>query len=208
MRAFFVVALQPDAAVSRAGADVSGRVRWVIVRFRMRPDSAVSTVRFDERTVVFQTADMKHADLIEAIRMAYPQIWFACHIEHRTRGQDRGTGLTDREAGLLAHVGGGQRAGDLAAHLGIGKAALSQHLKSLTARGLIATRIDPADRRQKIIELTKRGRAAAGDGLSLDASRLGQLLDQIPVDERGAAVAGLERLAEAARCMRSEEGAS
>ncbi len=151
---------------------------------------------------------MTHADLIHAIRMAYSQIWFACHIEHRTRGVDRGTGLTDREAGLLAHIGSGQRAGKLARHLGIGKAALSQHLKSLSARGLITARMDPNDRRQKIVELTDEGRMAAADGSPLNADRLQQLLDLIPVVEREAAVAGLQRLAEAARRMRSgEEGA-
>lgn len=148
---------------------------------------------------------MTHADLIHAIRTAYPQIWFACHIEHRTRGQDRGTGLTDREAGLLAHVGSGRHASALAGHLGIGKAALSQHLKSLTARGLIATRPDPLDRRQKIVALTEAGRAAAGEGSPLDGDRLRQLLDFIPPEERQAAVAGLERLAEAARRMRAGE---
>ena len=151
---------------------------------------------------------MTHADLTHAIQMAYPQIWFACHIEHRTRGQDRGTGLTDREAGLLAHVGSGRRAGELAAHLGIGKAALSQHLKSLTARGLIATRIDPTDRRHKIVELTEAGRSAAGSGSPLDGERLRRLLDLIPVEQRQAAVAGLECLAEAARRLRTGEGAS
>lgn len=149
---------------------------------------------------------MKRIDQIEAIRLAYPQIWFACHIEHRTRGQDRGTGLTDREAGLLAHVGDGAHAGALARHLGIGKAALSQHLKSLSARGLVATRVDPADRRHKLVELTAEGRAAATAGSPLDADRLRQLLDLIPVEEREAAVAGLQCLAQAARKLRSGGG--
>lgn len=163
----------------------------------------IRTVHFDERTNALQTWHMKHADLVHAIRIAYPQIWFACHIEHRTRKQDRGTGLTDREAGLLAHVGNGRNAGELAAHLGIGKAALSQHLKSLAERGLIIARVDAADRRQKIVELTPEGRATVDEGSPLDGDRLQQLLDLIPVDERQTAVTGLERLAEAARRLRT-----
>ncbi|MBP6216884.1 MAG: hypothetical protein KA391_05830 [Luteimonas sp.] len=38
---------------------------------------------------------MDHDALIEAIQLAYPQLWFACHVEHRTRRHGR---LTDREA--------------------------------------------------------------------------------------------------------------
>lgn len=149
---------------------------------------------------------MKYAALIHAIQMAYPQIWFSCHVEHRTRGEDRGTGLTDREAAVLAHFGNGARAGTLAKHLGIGKAAMSQHVKALSERGLVTTRVDPNDRRHKVVELTEAGRRAATDGSPLDSGRLEGLLDLVPSSEREAAVAGLERLAEAAKLMQKRSG--
>ncbi len=162
-------------------------------------------VRFDERFPDVQTADMKDLDLVRSIQMAYPKIWFACHVEHRTRRQDRGKGLTDREAGLLAHISSGQHASSLAKHLGIGKAALSQHLKNLTSLGLITARYDPADRRQKIVELTDSCRSIVGESSVLDTERLRKLLEKIPEEKRDMAVAGLELLADAASRMRVDK---
>lgn len=168
--------------------DEGGLSRWI--------------VRFDERSNRFHTLPMSDDTLIRAIQAAYPQIWFACHVEHRTRREDRGTGLTDREAGILAHVGQGERASTLAKHLGIGKPALSQHLKELTQRGWLHARPDPTDGRRKIVELTELGRQAVSERSPLDSARLGELLALMPEQERVAAVAGLQSLAQAARLMR------
>lgn len=151
---------------------------------------------------------MNSKALIHAIQLAYPQIWFACHIEHRTRGRDRGTGLTDRDAGILAHVGAGAGTGvtatALAEHLGIGKPALSQHLKRLQELELLGIRVDPGDRRQRLVELTATGRAAMSSRSPLDENRLGQLLELIPDRDRLGAVEGLQRLAEAARRLQHQ----
>jgi hypothetical protein len=45
---------------------------------------------------------MTDPDVLAVIRF-YPQIYLACHVEHRSRSQSP-TGLTAREAGILAHV--------------------------------------------------------------------------------------------------------
>jgi len=152
---------------------------------------------------------MKYRALIDAVRLAYPQIWFACHVEHRTRGQDRETGLTDREAGILAHVGvataGGCPATTLAQHLGIGKSAVSQHLKRLKSLGFISISVAQHDRRQRLVMLTAAGRRAVADASPLDGQRLEQLLALIPTQERAQSVRGLQILADAARRLRAKD---
>jgi len=135
---------------------------------------------------------------VRAIQRAYPQIWFACHVEHRTRhGAD---GLTDRDAGILAHLDAqpSQRASELARHLGIGRPALSAQLKRLLSLGLIVQ--EPGkDARERLIRLTGAGEQAVSAKSPLDADRVAALLRGLTPQERKHAVAGLELLAQAAR---------
>jgi DNA-binding MarR family transcriptional regulator len=163
-------------------------------------------VRFDERSIHDETGHMNTLDkasLVEAIQRAYPRLWFACHIEHRTRGQPHDSGLTDREGGILAHIAdeadAGATAAQLADHLGIGKAALSQHLKRLQQLGMIDSQTADDDRRRKSIHLTAAGRRAVSANSPLDAGRLRRLLDTMSIEDAASAVRGLQRLAEAAR---------
>jgi DNA-binding MarR family transcriptional regulator len=167
-------------------------------------------VRFDERPTHDQTGRMNildKASLVEAIQRAYPQLWFACHIEHRTRGQPHDSGLTDRESGILAHIAdeaeAGATAAQLALHLGIGKAALSQHLKRLQQLGMIDSQTTDDDRRRKSIRLTEAGRHAVSANSPLDADRLHRLLDTMSIEDAANAVRGLQRLAEAARQLQN-----
>jgi DNA-binding MarR family transcriptional regulator len=165
-------------------------------------------VRFDERSTGDETGRMnthEMTSLVEAIQLAYPRIWFACHVEHRTRGQPHDSGLTDRESGILAHIadgaGAGATAATLADHLGIGKAALSQHIKRLQQLGLIDTRIDAGDRRRKSIRLTAAGRRTVSASSPLDQDRVRGLLESMNIEDAISAVRGLQRLAEAAQRM-------
>lgn len=60
-----------------------------------------STVRFDELNSVAQNRGMDQD--VYAVLRAYPQIYLAYHVEHRTRASSP-TGLTERDSSLLAHV--------------------------------------------------------------------------------------------------------
>lgn len=53
---------------------------------------------------------------------------------------------------------GAQRATDLAAYFGVGKATMSRQLRALEALGLIARTPDPADGRASLVQLTEEGR--------------------------------------------------
>ncbi|MEU6554593.1 MarR family transcriptional regulator [Streptomyces sp. NPDC046915] len=66
--------------------------------------------------------------------------------------------------GLLVRLDehGGQRATELAAYIGVGKATMSRQLRALEELGLIAREPDPADGRAWLVALTDEGRGRVG----------------------------------------------
>ncbi|MYU24346.1 MarR family transcriptional regulator [Streptomyces sp. SID8352] len=66
--------------------------------------------------------------------------------------------------GLLVRLGecGGQRATELAAYIGVGKATMSRQLRALEELGLVAREPDPGDGRAWLITLTPRGQDRVG----------------------------------------------
>ncbi|WP_199551225.1 MarR family winged helix-turn-helix transcriptional regulator [Streptomyces sp. N35] len=62
--------------------------------------------------------------------------------------------------GLLVRLdeGGPQRATELAAYFGVGKATMSRQLRALEELGLVAREPDPADGRAALVRLTEEGR--------------------------------------------------
>jgi len=148
---------------------------------------------------------MDENDILDVLR-CYPQIYLACHVEHRTRGSSE-SGLTSREASFLTHVSaGGTSPAALARHLGIARSTLSAALARLEGLGLIETQADAGDARRKRILLTAEGRRAIAESSVLDAQRVAALLGAMPEEERRRGVEGLRLLADAARRMREEEG--
>ncbi|GAA2721722.1 MULTISPECIES: MarR family transcriptional regulator [Streptomyces] len=63
--------------------------------------------------------------------------------------------------GLLVRLeeSGRQRATDLAAYFGVGKATMSRQLRALEELGLVSRDPDPADGRASLIRITEEGRA-------------------------------------------------
>jgi DNA-binding MarR family transcriptional regulator len=166
--------------------------------------------------------DATLSDQVLAIQLAYPKIWFACHRRHQTRGQNT-HGLTDRDLGVLAHLSDPELAADLgrlARHLGIGKSALTTHLRRLENLGAIEQVIPEqhlnrkktaphgdqseqvqaahADRRRKHFVLTDVGRRWLHAHGPLDPTALGAMLATLAVEQRACAVVGLKLLAQAA----------
>lgn len=140
-------------------------------------------------------------DQVFAVLRAYPAIYMACHVEHRSRGQSR-SGLTSRDASLLAHVDdGGTTAGAMARHLGLAASTLSAALARLAAAGFLTVARDPADARRRTVRLTDTGRAALAADSVLEPERVATLLAELDSGERERAVEGLALLARAARRM-------
>ncbi|SNX64013.1 MarR family transcriptional regulator [Streptomyces sp. TLI_55] len=66
--------------------------------------------------------------------------------------------------GLLVRLDeyGRQRATELAAYIGVGKATMSRQLRALEDLGLVTRAPDPADGRAWLVELTEEGRSRVG----------------------------------------------
>jgi DNA-binding MarR family transcriptional regulator len=66
--------------------------------------------------------------------------------------------------GLLVRLDehGRQRATELAAYIGVGKATMSRQLRALEDLGLVAREPDPADGRAWLVHLTDEGRSRVG----------------------------------------------
>jgi DNA-binding MarR family transcriptional regulator len=147
------------------------------------------------------------AEQIRAVQMAYPQIWFACHHEHRGRAE--GDGITDHEAGVLMHLAAlpEQTPTLIAKHLGVGRPALSAQLKRLQALGLVQAK-PGRDARERLLRLSEAGAKLAAARSPLEAERVGALLQALSTWERDAAVRGLQLLARAAQSLATSVGAS
>lgn len=145
-------------------------------------------------------------ELLEVLR-AYPQIYLACHVEHRTRASSP-SGLTSRDSALLAHVEdpGGSSPAALARHLGVARSTLSAALARLGRQGLLTLDEDQADARRRLVRLTAAGRTALVANSVLDPERLGAVLAGMGAGDRRKAVEGLKLLASAALCYREGGG--
>lgn len=163
-------------------------------------------VRFDEAFFRPHIRFMGRSDILDVLR-SYPQIYLACHVEHRTRASSP-TGLTSRDGTLLAHVSDrqGSSPAALARHLGIAASTLSAALARLERQGLLRLDADPGDARRRRVRLTESGREAVARDSVLDPGRVAAMLDKLSDAEREAAVAGIKLLGEAAR--RLQEGGS
>lgn len=143
---------------------------------------------------------MNVADAVRSIQTLYPQIYLACHVDHK-RGRTSSTGISPRDSTLLAHLD--ERtptaAASLARHLGIGAPALSAALKRLTARGYIVKTHDPNDARRQHVRLTRAGAAAMSESSVLESRRVRAMLRRLSPHQRTRALEGLALLARAAR---------
>lgn len=99
----------------------------------------------------------------------------------------------------LADAGtGGLRQTDLARELGLTKSTVSRLVDQLVDRGWAERRAGEADGRVRSIVLTPGGSGMAAQVAAARADRLSRLLDRVPPGERGAVLAALQALVEAA----------
>jgi DNA-binding MarR family transcriptional regulator len=141
--------------------------------------------------------------LVREIQRYYPQIYLACHVDH-VRARSTPYRVSARDAGLLAHLDTREpvTAGQLAAHLGVGRPALSEAVKRLARLGYLQRERRDGDRRTVELRLTEAGAEAMAAGSVLDAARVARLLGRLTPAERTRAVRGLGLLARAARAAR------
>lgn len=157
-------------------------------------------LRFDEPLAHPYAAGVTETDPIRCIQTWYPQIYLACHIDHK-RPRTTGSGISARDSSILAHLDQDvpMTAASLARHLGIGAPAMSATLKRLVQLGYVAQQTDAADARRRHLRLTGAGARAMRESSVLEPSRLRRMLRRLTNGERERALEGLALLARAAR---------
>ncbi len=142
-----------------------------------------------------------HADVLE-VQRCYPRIYLACHTEHVRAST--GVALSQRDGSILAHLREDELTSqaDLARHLNVTPATVSEALKKLAELGYVEASSDLDDERRKRVTLTEKGAQAMSASSVLEATRVAALLAGLGDDERRRAVDGLRLLAEAALALR------
>ena len=145
---------------------------------------------------------MTSTDAIRAVQTSYPQIYLACHVDHK-RATTTHSGISARDSSVLAHLD--ERTSTtpavLARHLGVGAPAMSAVLKRLASLGYITQDVDSRDARRRRIRLTPSGSRAMAESSVLETRRVRALLRCLTPDERTRAIEGLALLARASRTM-------
>jgi len=108
--------------------------------------------------------------------------------------------------GGLALGEGGVPIGQLVHELGITKQGAGQLVDTLVLRGYLARTADEADRRQLIVTLTERGRAAAATQTAGREAVDAQLLAAVGSDDVAAARRSLAALIDIRRAVPAAEG--
>jgi DNA-binding MarR family transcriptional regulator len=82
----------------------------------------------------------------------------------------------------------------LAAKLGVSVPAASMAIRRLVARGYVEKRVDPDDRRRRLLRITHLGLLARRAGLYPDAVMIKRALERVFPSERSLAIRGLTHL--------------
>ena len=107
---------------------------------------------------MFVTKDMADPEIAaREISRLYGQMW---HRFTSPRQPVDGSGLTPRMLAVMRHLPGSGplTVGELAVHLGIGRATATELIDRLEAKGLVERMRDQRDQRRVFVWLTKEGR--------------------------------------------------
>lgn len=99
---------------------------------------------------------------------------------------------------------GASSVNDLASHLGITTAAVSQLLDPLIAAGLVLRSEDPKDRRKKLIALTEKGKDLVKRSLNTRHAWLSELSSVLSDDEKEALLPDIKLLNQRTRELKLE----
>lgn len=129
----------------------------------------------------------------------YPRIYFACHRQH-VRDPHSGTQVSARQVSILDHLDAEHPTmlADLANHLGVTPATMSLAVGRLVEQGYVTRVLDPVNRRKVQLRLTAAGVRVTAANSVLEPTLVEEMLDQLSLKDRVAALRGLELLARAA----------
>lgn len=110
--------------------------------------------------------------------------------------RDQGFSVSQANTLFRLYHHGAQAVNDLATHLGVTKAAVSQMLDRLVDDGLILRQEDPSDRRSKQIVLTEKGCDAVHQGMQARQAWVDELAGQFDTATRARLAPALATLVE------------
>src|ERR687895_1947519 len=130
---------------------------------------------------------------------AYPRIYFACHRRHVYDADQRRL-VSAHQASILDHLDAVESTvlSDLARHMGVTASTMSLAVDRLERSGYVTRERDDADRRRVRIRLTGAGVRVRRANSVLDPALVADMLQELPADDRRAALRGLQMLAPAA----------
>jgi MarR family transcriptional regulator, organic hydroperoxide resistance regulator len=134
---------------------------------------------------------------------AYPAIYLACHRRH-IREEESGSVVTAHQASVLDHLDT-QRVttlSKLAAHLGIGRSAMSIQVNRLVRRGYVRREAVPGDGRKVGLTLTEAGNRIKKENTVLDPALVRGMFALMHESELEKALEGIERLAKYATILK------
>ncbi len=123
------------------------------------------------------------------------------------RQHNRTSGLSFSQVTTLFRIyhHGPASVNDLAEHLGVTKAAVSQLLDKLVADELILRLEDPRDRRSKQILLTEKGRETVRISMQVRHAWIDELAEALSPEDKAAIQPALERLIACFREIRDND---
>ncbi|HWJ85709.1 MAG TPA: MarR family winged helix-turn-helix transcriptional regulator [Cellulomonas sp.] len=98
------------------------------------------------------------------------------------------TGLRPRHVGLLAAIAADRSASqrELGVAVGVGPSAVVPIVDDLESLGAVVRRVDPANRRRHVVELTPRGGELLEAALAAARAQDDELLSDLPAAQRAA----------------------
>jgi DNA-binding MarR family transcriptional regulator len=141
-------------------------------------------------------------DPARAIQRYYPQIYFACHVDH-VRKASTAHALSSHDSGVLSHLDEARAIAPsaLARHIGVVPSTFSAQLERLVDLGYVTRARSGSDRRRWELRLTEKGSRALAATSVLDGRRVERLLAHLSPRDRARAVEGMGLLAGAALQM-------
>ncbi len=144
-------------------------------------------------------------DLVEAIASSVPfghavaflvsQLGYA--VSRRVRAELEDLSLEPRHFGLMRAVAVARDLSQqaLADSLHIPASSIVALLDRLEAKGFVRRRLDPADRRVRLVELTEAGRAVLARAIELGVGIEAAVCQGLDVDQREELISNLEKVA-------------
>lgn len=131
-------------------------------------------------SILIRLTEMSPDEFIFLIQNLYPQIYFHCHQKHGNKTTNEQS-ITDRDISILVHIATKEYKllTQLADHLNLSMATLSEATSKLEYYGYIDIQEDPEDKRKRKISITLKGKHAIQQNSVLSYEKLEEITKRL-----------------------------